>query len=277
MTRLFFLGLVVALAADLPVSAQPEDLPKKFTNSLGMEFTRVPKGKSWLGGDGGGLGDGKEGKKEVNIAQHFYLGTYDVTQEEWQKVMGKNPSHFSRDGKGADAVKDIADADLKRFPVENVSWEDAKEFVKLLNAKVKKERKEAGWEYRLPTEEEWEYACRGGPMLNKAESAFDFYFEKPGTTLSKEQANFAQSKLDRTCKVGSYRPNRLGLYDMAGNVWQWCEEHFDSKKSPDRVMRGGSWADGGGSCTAWSRLGISPSARHLNVGLRLARVPSIGR
>jgi len=170
MTRLYCFSLVVALASDLSVSAQEKEPPKKFTNSLGMEFALVPKGKSWLGG-----GDGKEGMKEVIIAQDFYLGVYLVTQEEWEKVMGKNPSHFSRGGPGADAVKDIADADLKRFPVETVSWEDAKEFAKLLNEKVKKE---AGWEYRLPTEEQWEYACRGGAMTDKADSAFDYYLEK---------------------------------------------------------------------------------------------------
>jgi uncharacterized protein (TIGR03067 family) len=119
MIRHLCLSLVVALPCDFAVSAQPKDPPKTFTDSLGMEFALVPKGKSWLGG-----GSGKEGTKEVKFAHDFYLGAYAVTQEEWQKIMGKNPSHFSRGGKGADAVKDIADADLKRFPVENVSWDD---------------------------------------------------------------------------------------------------------------------------------------------------------
>ena len=124
-----------------------------------MEFVIVPKGKSWLGG-----GKDKLGDKEVEIPADFYLGKYEVTQEEWEKVMGENPSHFSRNGGGKDAVKDIPDADLKRFPVENVSWDQCQVFV----AKLNKREKETGWVYRLPKEAEWEYACRGGPMADKA-------------------------------------------------------------------------------------------------------------
>ena len=86
-------------------------LPPPFKNNIGMEFVKVPKGKSWLGG-----GKDKLGDKEVEIPADFYLGKYEVTQEEWEKVMGENPSHFSRTGEGKDAVKDISDADLKRFP-----------------------------------------------------------------------------------------------------------------------------------------------------------------
>jgi len=228
-------------------------LPARFTNSLGMAFALVPKGKSWLGG-----GSGKVGIGEVEIRRDFYLGVYEVTQEEWEKVMGQNPSSFKGVGQ-------------KRFPVENVSWEDAQAFVKALNEQVK----EAGWEYRLPTEEEWEYACRGGPMANKADSAFDYYFAKPTNELKSEQANFKDTDLKRTCKVGSYAPNRLGLHDMHGNVQEWCADEMKAAAgAPQRGSRGGSWLNTSVRCRAASRDGRTPSSRGQDLGLRVARVPS---
>ena len=245
----------------------------KFKNSLGIEFALVPKGRSWLGGE-----NGKEGTKEVNMNQDFYLGAYEVTQEEWQKVMGKNPSHFNRER--VDTV--IGDDEQKRFPVENVSWSDAQAFVKWVNEKVKKDAEEAGWEYRLPTETQWEYACRGGPMTDQPESAFDFYFAKPSRTISKEQANFDGSGLKRSRKVGSYPPNRLGLYDMHGNVWEWCE---DPKNPEEQAVRGGAWVDlaefcrsgnwtsASANCRASDGCRLKSDRRQIFVGFRLARVP----
>jgi len=188
-------GATVSPGSNGPQTKAAPDgsLPPKYVNSLGMAFVLVPKGKSWLGGGNGQLGD-----KEVVIAHDFYLGMYEVTHREWEKVMRKNPSSFK-------AVAGVAKEDQERFPVETVSWEDAQVFVKVVNLL----EKETGWEYRLPTEEEWEYACRGGPMADKADSAFDFYLEKPTNELKAEQANFNQN-VKRTCKVGSYAPNRLG-------------------------------------------------------------------
>src|SRR5205085_1344123 len=112
--------------------------------------------------------DGNPGDKKVEIAHDFYLGVYEVTQEEWQAVTGLNPSFFSRPGDGKDRLEGIAEADLKRFPVEQVSWDDAQAFLTRLNARAKK----PGWVYRLPKEAEWEYACRGGPLADRFESAF---------------------------------------------------------------------------------------------------------
>jgi formylglycine-generating enzyme required for sulfatase activity len=210
----------------------------------------------------------------VEIPADFYLGKFEVTQEEWTQVMGENPSHFSRTGVGKDAVKDIPDADLKRFPVEQVSWDQCQLFVAKLNKLVK----EMGWVYRLPTEAEWEYACRGGPMSDKLNSAFDFYFAKPTNTLLPERANFKHDNgLNRTCKVGSYEPNVLGLYDMHGNVWEWCDTWKAGDGASPRVQRGGSWNDdaGTGRCRAASRwLNLEPTSQgHFALGLRLARVP----
>jgi formylglycine-generating enzyme required for sulfatase activity/serine/threonine protein kinase len=254
----------------VPVRHAPKEpttatLPPRFKNGLGMEFVLVPRGKSWLGGGGG-----PPGNKEVAIANDFYLGTYEVTQEAWEKVTKHTPSWFSRTGGGKDMVKDITNAELKRFPVENVSWDDTEVFLEHLN-----KDKETGWVYRLPKEAEWEYACRGGPLSDKFESAYDFYFEKPTNVLFAEQANFEHGTgMRRTCRVGSYKPNRLGLYDMCGNVWEWCD---DAEQAADgaslRVARGGCWVAPSGRCRAVDRDAGPPSRRDNNLGLRVARVP----
>ncbi|MGL4552865.1 MAG: bifunctional serine/threonine-protein kinase/formylglycine-generating enzyme family protein, partial [Gemmataceae bacterium] len=138
---------------DLVERAEAFQQGKRFINALGMEFARVPKGTFWMGG-----GDGTRGDKQIAIETDFYLGVYPVTQEEWQKVMGTTPSHFRKGGGGADKLTGVPDADLKRFPVESVSWNDCQSFLQKLNEKSK----ESGWMYRLPREAEWEYACRGG-------------------------------------------------------------------------------------------------------------------
>jgi len=240
------------------------DAPKTFTNSLGMEFVLVPKGKFLMGG-----GDGKVGDKEVEIPYDFYLGKYEVTQEEWEKVTGTNPSHFSRTGELRNEVANIAADELKKFPVENVSWTEAQLFVEALNAR----EKTSGWVYRLPREAEWEYSCRGGPCSNKFDYAFNFYFEKPTNQLLPDQANF-NNVLKRTCKVGSYKPNRLGLYDMHGNVWEWCEDSHKAENGASlRVDRGGGWSDDAGDCRAAGRRAIVPSYWGDFLGVRLARVP----
>jgi formylglycine-generating enzyme required for sulfatase activity len=264
--RHHFFGLRVIR---VPVDKYMLVLPT-FKNRTGMEFVMVPKGKAWLGG-----GSGKPGTQEVEIKEDFYLGKYEVTQEEWAAVMGALPSWFSRVGGGKDAVKDVTDAELNRFPVEQVSWEDAQLFVKELNKRDQQE----GWVYRLPKEAEWEYACRGGPMSDRLESVYDFYLGKPTVQLQLDQANFtpeAGKGLKRTCKVGSYRPNKLGLHDMHGNVQEWCDDSFDpkdQKPATPRVIRGGCWHNASAYCQAAFRDPRPPSGRDSSVGLRLARVP----
>lgn len=242
-------------------------LPKTFTNRTGMEFVIVPKGKSWLGGSKDKLGD-----REVEVPADFYLGKYEVTQEEWTQVMGENPSYFSRTGGGKEAVMEVSDEDLQRFPVENVSWDECQFFV----AKLNEREKEMGWVYRLPTATEWEYACRGGPMTDNANSAFDFYFAKPTNNPLREQASIGKNRgLNRTGKVGSHEANPLGLFDMHRNVWEWCDDMREmADGNLQRVQIGGGWNHIRSRSAAANSESEAPSHRSNALGLRLARVPA---
>jgi formylglycine-generating enzyme required for sulfatase activity len=254
------------VGAGLSQPAKPEDGP------LEMKFAPLPKGTFYMGGGGG-----KAGKK-TEIKEDFEIAVHTVTQAQWQAVMGNNPSWFSRAGGGKDAVKDIKDEELKLFPIESVSWDDVQEFIKKLN------EKEAGrgYAYRLPSEAEWEYACRGG-ATSEEEGSYDFYFAKPTNDLSSTQANIIGNEpfgkaekgpdLGRPTKVGSYAPNKLGLYDMHGNVWQWCADPYGTPQRPGRVLRGGGWGSGGQFCRASERSWSAPSVPSRYVGFRVARVP----
>jgi formylglycine-generating enzyme required for sulfatase activity len=222
------------------------------------------------------MGD-RGSQTQAEVPRDFYLGAYPVTQGQWQAVMGSNPSWFSWGGGGAGEVISFSDADLKQFPVERVSWDDVQEFLKRLNAR----EKDSGLLYRLPTEAKWEYSCRARAS-SQAECAFDYYLSQPSNDLSSKQANFDGTHpagdapkgkfLKRTSRVGSYKPNRLGIYDMHGNVMEWCEGHFEAGGSA-RVIRGGSWFNDAGRCRASSRISDEPSYLNL-VGFRLAAVPS---
>ena len=228
-----------------------------LVNPLGMKFVWVSAGTFWMGAQGN--------QKQVAIDQGFYLGVHPVTQGQWQAVMVSNPSYFSRDGGGAGQVKAIAEEDLKHFPIESVSWYDVQEFLKVLNTCENK----GDLVYRLPNEAEWEYACRGG-ATSPEECAFEFYFAHPTNDLSSAQANFNGNYpagrgargtcLERTTKVGSYPANRLGLYDMHGNVWEWCADLYELGGS-DRVIRGGAWGSWCYGCRASYRFRGAPAHR----------------
>jgi len=270
-----YLSLITVLTCwcALPAQAEP---PKPKDGPLGMKFVPLPERTFYMGWD-----SDKKQATLTEIKADFEIAVYTVTQGQWQELMGDNPSWFSRAGKGKEKVKNIKDEDLKQFPVEMVSWEDAQKFIKKLN----QQEKEKGWLYRLPTEAEWEYACRGG-ATSEEECSYDFYFAKPTNDLSSKQANFDGNypagkadkgpHLERPTKVGSYPPNKLGLYDMHGNVWQWCDDLWDPKASGAsyRVYRGGSWGGGAGDCRAADRSGDTPGHRFVSLGLRLARVPA---
>ncbi len=246
--------------------------PPVHTNSLGMRLARIPAGTFWMGG-----GEGRPGDKQVRIASDFFLGVHPVTQEQWQTLLGNNPSWHSRNGGGKEQVKNISDEDLRQFPVEMVSWNDAQEFIQQLNAR----ESPGDWVYRLPTDAEWEYACRGGATTQR-DCSFHFYLDRPSNTLSSRQANFDGNYPcgnvpeglyhRRTTRVGSYRPNRLGLFDMHGNVWEWCQDWYEQGST--RLYRGGGWNCAGSRCCAPYRIGGVPSRRYDSLGFRLARVLS---
>jgi uncharacterized protein (TIGR02996 family) len=257
-----------------------------LTNSIGMQFVLIPPGTFLMGSPAGeSERDNDEQQHRVEITRPFYLGVYPVTQTQWQAVMHNNPSHFSATGDGKAKVKGL---DTSDFPVEQVSWEDATAFLDKLSAL--EEEHEARWNYRLPTEAEWEYACRGGTASNQI-----FHF---GNTLSSKQANFDGRSpyggaatgpyLQRTSKVGSHPANGFGLHDMHGNLWEWCSDWYDgdyyAKRPPadpqgprqgsDRVYRGGGWYGDGWFCRSASRDGNVPDFRHDDLGFRAALVPS---
>jgi len=208
-----------------------------------------------------------------------------VTQGQWKAVMGRNPSYFSRDGRGKDRVQDVSDADLDLFPIEQVSWEDAQDFLKKLSALDEEARD--GRQYRLPSEAEWEYACRGGHLIQeiiKDRHTLPFHLDRPSSSLSTAQANFG-GNLGRTSKVGDYAPNAVGLYDMHGNVWEWCADWYGEyppapvtdphgpSDGSGRVRRGGGWSYSGQYCRAAVRGWYTPSSRNMSLGFRVVAVP----
>jgi formylglycine-generating enzyme required for sulfatase activity len=216
----------------------------------GLKFVRVPKGTFWTGG--GTYWDDAENKikrrapvKQVTMEADFELAAYTVTQEQWEKVMGKNPSWFSRQGGGKDQVKDISDAELKRFPVEQVSWNDAQDFLGKLNERERGK----GWTYRMPTEAQWEYACRNA-ATDKTECSFDYYFERGTNDLSSNHAGAGKSRSStsrRRCPDGSgSRTLRAGpgstrvRHRTRRGSWCRTSEHrrpsgmsFSVKKNPE--------------------------------------------
>jgi formylglycine-generating enzyme required for sulfatase activity len=177
--------------------------------------------------------------------------------------MGSNPAWFARTGSGAAKVREVGDADLECFPVEEVTWNDTREFLARLNARVR----DAGWVYRLPSAEEWEYACRG-PVTCRADCAFSFHAGEPSNSLSSEQANFNGYS---PVRVGSYPANRLGIFDLHGNVDEWTNTPTEGAV---RVFCGGSWGLSGSCCTAASRSAYTPESRLNDLGFRVARVMS---
>ena len=233
---------------------------KIYENTLGMKFAWIPAGKFTMGSPPGEKDRQKnETPHDVTLTKGFYMGIYPVTQGQWRAVMGDNPSWFKN---GDD------------YPVEHVSWEDCQKFVKKL-------RERDGKEYRLPTEAEWEYACRAGTTTayytGDGEEALDragWYFDNWGKSAK------------QTHIVGKKEPNKWGLYDMHGNVRQWCEDWYGEYQIEDntdpkgskigkyRVLRGGRWNVNAGDCRAAFRSMAPPDDHSDLYGFRVVLVSS---
>jgi formylglycine-generating enzyme required for sulfatase activity len=247
----------------------------EVTNSIGMKLILIPPGEFLMGSPVSEAERSSDEKQHrVRITKPYYLGIFEVTQSEYERVMGTNPSWFSLSGSGRG---DVVKQEPNRFPVETVSWEDAVEFCRELSALP--EERAAGRVYRLPTEAEWEFACRAG-------TAMPFHF---GSQLNGQEANcdgsypYGTTKgpcLQRPTTVGSYASNGFGLFDMHGNVWEWCWDWYGAyattvddptgpQAGPVRVLRGGSWFYGGSYCRSAYRLHYGPPARCSYVGFRL--------
>ncbi|NLN02440.1 MAG: SUMF1/EgtB/PvdO family nonheme iron enzyme, partial [Lentisphaerae bacterium] len=231
-----------------------------------LEMDWCPPGTFMMGSPSGEAGRWYDDTQHrVTLTKGFWMGKYEVTQAQWEAVMGSNPSYFKNAGRSA--------------PVEQVSWDDCQEFVRKLNVRV------PGGGFRLPTEAEWEYACR-------AVTSTVFQYDND---LDASMANFngnyrygngrkGEYRL-KTLPVGSFRPNVWGLYDMHGNVWEWCQDWHGEYPSgsvtdpagpgsgSNRVYRGGGWYCFARGCRSACRSRGDPGDRVIYLGLRLARSP----
>ena len=245
---------------------QAEILAEDLGRGVELEMVSIPGGSFLMGSpEGEGLNNERP-QHQVNVPP-FFLGKYPVTQKQYEAVMGNNPSHF----KGANR------------PVECVSWKDATDFCRQLSQKTEKN-------YRLPSEAEWEYACRAGTT-----TPFSF-----GETITTDLVNYRGTITygsapkgiyrEETTDVGSFPPNAFGLYDMHGNVWEWCEDvsHKNYNGAPTdgsawesagnssfRMQRGGSWYFKHRNCRSANRLRCVPGYCNNNLGFRVVLLPGL--
>lgn len=246
----------IAKAKPLPVTMTPSVSNKITPQSYEPEMVSVQGGSFQMGSN-----DGNSDEKPVHSVtlSSFYIGKYEVTQKQWRAVMDTNPSSFEN---------------CDDCPVERVSWEDVQEYLKKLNANT-------GHKYRLPTEAEWEFAARGGTQskgytYSGSNNIGDvaWYDGNSGNIFKKNQ---------KTHPIGKKQSNELGLFDMTGNVWEWCNDWKDtypsgSQTNPTgaatgstRVVRGGTWFSSGDNCRVANRFNDDPSSRFYLVGFRVAR------
>jgi formylglycine-generating enzyme required for sulfatase activity len=255
-------SFVVKEEPEIVTPKQPDPILKfEIGNGINLEMVYIPSGKFTMGSppEEKGYEDERPQIKDVNISA-FYMGKYQVTQAQWQAVMGNNPSHFK---------------DNLQNPVEQVSWDDAQKFCKNLSQKT-------GREFRLPSEAEWEYTCRAGMT-----TAYSF---GDNTSLLDEYAWYIDNSGSKTHPVGQKKPNAWGLYDMHGNVWEWCQDSYEKyggesdliRKSGkaitkendnrSRLLRGGSWFNPAGNCRSAYRDDFNARDRIYILGFRVVSV-----
>ena len=228
---------------------------------LGIECVYVKAGTFRMGSAESGPNDEKP-VHDVKISRGYWMGTCEITQAQWRALMGTDPSKYKGD----------------KLPVEMVSWHEVVEFCRKLTQRERKaSRLPDGYVYRLPTEAEWEYAARGGTKSRN--------YKYPGSNDPEEVSWHHPGSADQTHPVGIKRPNELGLYDMAGNVWEWCLDFYASdfySRSPQadpinsdsgdkiyRVCRGGSWGLYPTHCRSANRGGGTPAGKFYSYGFRV--------
>jgi formylglycine-generating enzyme required for sulfatase activity len=228
-----------------------------------MEFVLIPAGSFQMGTDcipkaTPNCDETETPSQIVQIKEPFYMGKYEVTQKQWYAIMKTNPAYFNSEKIGSDT---------RNHPVENVSWNDAQEFIKKLN------EKEGTNKYRLPTEAEWEYAARAG-----TQSKWSFGDDE---NQLKDYAWYGSNSDSKTHPVGQKKPNGFGLFDMHGNVWEWtCSDYGNysennqlkcsSKNDARKSLRGGSWLNYSDFCRSAYRNYIS---NRFSYGFRVALLP----
>ena len=235
--------------------------PEVLENSIGIELRLIPVGPFTMGQ---ATDETDETPRQETLTKPFYIGVYEVTNAQWKQVMKNVPSHWKDDDR----------------PVEQVSWNDVVKFCEKLSELP--DERQAGRVYRLPTNAEWEYACRAG-------STTRYSFGDDELQLG-EYGWFDGNSGRQTHAIGTKKPNAWGLFDMHGNVWEWCSDWEDGlprgavtdpqgpdlqrpSGAPIRGLRGGNWRDAAGACQSSSRRGFDPSIRNHILGFRLALSP----
>ena len=245
-----FLGSMVLFGSSLIAQTKQDS----FTNASGIEFVKIRAGEFMMGSNNGPSQE--RPVRKVKIRKEFWIGKYEITQEQFTAIMGTNPSYFKK---------------CPKCPVEMVSWDDAKSFISKLNSKGD------GYTYSLPSEAQWEYAARSGTTT---EYAF-------GDKVTPKQLNNAYM-VNKPTPVGTYPANAWGIFDMHGNVWEWCEDvqSYDYNKLPadespnltigedkkKRIMRGGAWYGTAGEARSAMRNGFAQTYKDYQVGFRLVAI-----